>query len=41
VRAATARNGNLRGDLNPLTAVAPTLVQAYEDLPLAVAHGDA
>lgn len=41
MRAATARHGDLRGDLNRLAAVAPALVEAYEELPHALAHGDA
>jgi hypothetical protein len=41
VRAATARHGDLRGDLDRLAAAAPGLVEAYEHLPHALAHGDA
>ncbi len=41
LQAATARHGDLRGDLDRLAAVAPTLVEAYENLPHALAHGDA
>lgn len=41
LQAATARHGDLRGDLHRLAAVAPALVEAYEDLPHALAHGDA
>lgn len=41
VRAATARHGDLRGDLHRLAAAAPTLVEAYVNLPHALAHGDA
>ena len=41
VQAATAEYGDLRGDLRRLAAVAPELVEAYEALPHALAHGDA
>jgi hypothetical protein len=41
VQAATAEYGDLRGDLRRLAAVTPDLVEAYEELPHALAHGDA
>ncbi len=41
VRAATAEHGDLRGDLQRLAEVAPALVEAYEELPHGLAHGDA
>jgi len=41
VLAATAAHGDVRGDLRRLAAVAPDLVEAYEGLPHALAHGDA
>lgn len=40
-RAATTAHGDLRGDLRRLAEVAPALVEAYEELPHALAHGDA
>lgn len=41
MQAATAAYGDLRGDLRRLATVAPDLVEAYEELPHALAHGDA
>lgn len=41
VRAAVAVHGDLRGDLDRLAAACPALVEAYEHLPHALAHGDA
>jgi hypothetical protein len=41
LRAATARHGDLHGDLDRLAAVAPALVEVYEELPHALSHGDA
>lgn len=41
LRDATARHGDLRGDLQRLAAVTPMLVDRYEELPHALAHGDA
>lgn len=41
MRAATAQHGDLRGDLRTLAEVTPALVEAYEELPHALVHGDA